>query len=184
MKRSLTIGLLAVGALLALALISCGGGDGEESGTVIQIKADDYKFLPNEVSIPAGQTVTIKLKNVTKQAHDLEVQRLQVEMMGGHEAAQGHAGAMPGTLALHTEKGKTVSATFKADRPGTYEFWCTISGHKEQGMVGKLVVTSGASGTLSNPVPRSDAPSSTSPLNTTIPSVPVIILGDGGHEGH
>ena len=184
MERLILLALVSISISLSLAAISCGGGDGGESRTVIEVKADDYKFLPNEVTVPAGQEVTIKLKNVTKQAHDLEVQRLQVEMMGGHEAAQGHAGAMPGTLALHTEKGKTVSATFKADLPGTYEFWCTISGHKEQGMVGKLVVTSGASGTLSNPAPISDAPSSVSPSNTAVPSVPVITLGDGGHEGH
>lgn len=100
--------------------------------------------------------------------------------MGDHQAAGDHAGAMPGTLVLHTEKGKTSSVTFKADRPGTYEFWCTISGHKELGMVGKLVVTSGTSGTLGNPAPRTDTSSAASPSSTPVPSVPAITLGDGG----
>jgi uncharacterized cupredoxin-like copper-binding protein len=180
MKRSLVLGLLVLGSLLSVAVISCGGGGSGDSGTVIEVRAEDYKFAPSEISVPAGQEVTLKLKNVTKQAHDLEVQGLKVEMMGGNMNMAEHEGAMPGTLALHTEKGKTVSATFKADRPGTYELWCTISGHKELGMVGKLVVTSGTSGALNDPAPKTGA----SPTSTNAPSVPQISFGDGGHEGH
>jgi uncharacterized cupredoxin-like copper-binding protein len=182
MKRSLVIGLIVLGALLSLSVLSCGGGS-EGSGTVIEVRAADYKFVPSEISVPVGQEVTLKLKNVTKQAHDLEVQGLQVEMMGDHQAAGDHAGAMPGTLALHTEKGKTSSATFKADRPGTYELWCTISGHKELGMVGKLVVTSGTSGMLNDSAPKAGAPAAASPTSAPAPSG-LQISFDGGHEGH
>ena len=178
------LGLLVLGSLLSVAVISCGGDGSGDSGTVIEVRAEDYKFVPSEISVPVGQEVTLKLKNVTKQAHDLEVQGLQIEMMGDHQAAGDHAGAMPGTLALHTEKGKTSSVTFKADRPGTYEFRCTISGHKELGMVGKLVVTSGTSGALSDTAPKTGAPAVASPTSTTGPSVPVMTVGDGGHEGH
>ena len=184
MKRSSIIGLIVLGSLLSLAAIACGGGDSGDSGTVIEVRAEDYKFVPSEISVPARQEVTLKLKNVTKQAHDLEVQGLQVEMMGDNMDMGQHAGAMPGTLALHTEKGKTSSVTFKADKAGTYELWCTISGHKELGMVGKLVVTSGTSGALNDAAPRTGAPAVASPTSTTAPSSPQITLGDGGHEGH
>ena len=183
MKRLLVIGLVTLSVTLSLAVMSC-GGDSADSGTVIEVRAEDYKFVPSQISVPAGQEVTLKLKNVTKQAHDLEVQGLQVEMMGDHQAAGDHARAIPGTLALHTEKGKTSSVTFKAKSTGTYELWCTISGHKEQGMVGKLVVTSGTSGALNDPAPRTGAPAVASPTSTTAPSNPQITLGDGGHEGH
>ena len=27
------------------------------------------------------------------------------------------------------------------DKPGTYKFWCTITGHKAGGMVGTITVT-------------------------------------------
>ena len=31
--------------------------------------------------------------------------------------------------------------TFTPSKPGTYEFYCTVAGHKEAGMVGILTVT-------------------------------------------
>src|SRR6266545_6222024 len=80
MKRSSIIGLIVLGSLLSLAALACGGGDSGDSGTVVEVRAEDYKFTPSEISDPAGQEVTLKLKNVTKQAHDLEVQGLRVEM--------------------------------------------------------------------------------------------------------
>lgn len=147
MKRSLLVALVVLSTALSLAIAACGGGgDDEEAGTVIEVRADEYDFLPDRVTIPAGQTVTLRLKNVGETEHDLEVQGLTIrredgiQAPAGHDAAGEHEGAAPGALALHTEKGKTASVTFMAEQKGTYEFWCTISGHKEQGMVGKLIV--------------------------------------------
>jgi len=141
MKRSLVIGLILLGALLSLAVLSCGGSDSGESGILIEVRAENYKFVPSEISVPAGQEVTLKLKNVTKQAHDLEVQALRVQVSGNAHDAGGHEGAAPGTLALHTARKKTASITFTADQKGTFDVWCTISGHKELGMIARLIVT-------------------------------------------
>ena len=65
---------------------------------------------------------------------------LSVQMMGEEDHSGDHEGAAPDAVAMHTGKGKSASMTFMAEQKGTYEFWCTISGHKEQGMVGKLTV--------------------------------------------
>ena len=140
MQDRLVFGAFLLSTALVLLSAACGGGNGKESGSVIEVRADEYKFSPNQVTISAGQTVTLRLKNVGETEHDLEVQGLRVQMMGDEEDMGGHEGAAPGTIAMHTQKGKTASVTFMAERGGTYEFWCTISGHKEQGMIGKLIV--------------------------------------------
>ena len=36
--------------------------------------------------------------------------------------------------------GQSATLEFTPSKPGTYEFWCTVSGHKEAGMNGTLVV--------------------------------------------
>ncbi len=36
--------------------------------------------------------------------------------------------------------GQTNTIEFTPTKPGTYEFFCTVAGHKEAGMVGTLVV--------------------------------------------
>lgn len=46
-----------------------------------------------------------------------------------------------GVIAAHAEPGTTATVLFTPTEAGVFEFACTIPGHKEAGMVGKLVVT-------------------------------------------
>jgi uncharacterized cupredoxin-like copper-binding protein len=43
---------------------------------------------------------------------------------------------------MHTaiEAGQESTLEFKATQAGTYTFYCTVAGHKEAGMMGKLIV--------------------------------------------
>ncbi len=39
------------------------------------------------------------------------------------------------------ESGASITVTIPADaKPGTYDFYCNVAGHKEAGMVGRLTV--------------------------------------------
>lgn len=44
-------------------------------------------------------------------------------------------------LHVHTGSGEQASVTFTPTEPGTYEFYCTVPGHREAGMIGQLTVT-------------------------------------------
>jgi len=59
------------------------------------------------------------------------------------EASGGEGSHAPGDAAMHahTAAGETVTVTFTPTEPGTYEFYCTVPGHREAGMIGTLVVT-------------------------------------------
>ncbi len=51
-------------------------------------------------------------------------------------------GDMHDTPKLHVAAGPAAQGklTFTPSKPGTYEFFCTVAGHKEAGMVGTLTV--------------------------------------------
>lgn len=81
----------------------------------------DFAFRPQEIRARAGQPVNLKLVNGGRITHDLTIPALgfQAVVQPGQETTVG----LPG------------SAT------GTYEFYCSIPGHREAGMIGRLVVT-------------------------------------------
>jgi uncharacterized cupredoxin-like copper-binding protein len=116
------------------------GGSSKSSDVTIEVQADNTRFVPSTINVPAGKTVTLKLVNKDDTEHDLQVQGLKADMTSGG----GHGGhgsdMMPGTVAVHANKKMTAWVTFMANERGTYEIWCTVSGHKEVGMVGQLVV--------------------------------------------
>jgi glucose/arabinose dehydrogenase/uncharacterized cupredoxin-like copper-binding protein len=80
----------------------------------------DIAFQPNELTIPAGQDVTITLDNKGNLPHSFDIDALGID---SGEIQPGSSG--------------TVTINAKA---GDYQFYCKVPGHKEAGMVGTLHV--------------------------------------------
>ena len=123
-------GTAALGALMmtlaAVTFGACGSSSGSGSSSTtaagapaIAITAKSFEFDPKEITVKSGDSATIALtaKDIP---HDFTVKEL-----GIHVPAQA---------------GKTASKKVTFDKPGTYTFYCSVSGHREAGMVGKLVV--------------------------------------------
>jgi uncharacterized cupredoxin-like copper-binding protein len=83
------------------------------------VESHDIFFQPTEIEIPANQDVKILLPNLGVSAHDFSIDALGINQA--------------------IAPGETAEVTINA-APGTYEFYCSVPGHKEAGMVGTLVV--------------------------------------------
>ena len=101
------------------------GAHGKNAPTVagareIAVRARSFKFTPNQITVDAGENVTIALRSVDV-LHDFVVKG------EGHiVSAKGH---------------KTAKGGLVIDTPGTFKFWCSVSGHRKAGMRGTIVVT-------------------------------------------
>ena len=139
MKRTTWMGALALTGVLALA--GCGGSDNGSggggaastgssskssssgSGSKLQLAADPsgkLKFTTSKLSAKAG-TVTIDFSNQSSVPHAV--------------AVEGHGVDKDGQTI--TKGSNTLTVKLK---PGTYEFYCPVDGHKQAGMEGTLTV--------------------------------------------
>lgn len=146
--------VVAVGSVAVVAACGGSGDDGamdmEHGGaagdrtmaaeTRVTVRIVDALFDPDEITISSGQLIELTLENKDGQEHDFQVDGLEVEVMSGGASSEEHGGGDGNTLALHTPADNTGSIVFMAMDPGTYEFYCTIAGHKDAGMVGTLTV--------------------------------------------
>ena len=115
---------LACGALL---LGGCGttGVAASTNGQTINVTGNDaMRFQPDTITVKAGQPVTIAFKNAGIIPHDFVSD-----------------GADTNVRLVNVGSGRTQSGTFEASKPGTYQVVCSQPGHKEAGMVAKIVVT-------------------------------------------
>jgi len=87
----------------------------------IEIVATDFSFKPAEVTVKAGEVVNLQLVNQGVAAHDLVVPSLG--------------------LWLAVPPGQSLTSGMKFDRPGEYELFCSVPGHREVGMIGRIIVT-------------------------------------------
>lgn len=143
--------ILGGSIVLAFAAAACGGSGGgmnmTETSTpvtpdsTVTIRAQNVTFTPEKLTVPAGKIVELKLENMDATEHDFQVDGLDADVMaGGSMNAEHGGGSGPMMVAVHAMPNEMSSVTFMAKTPGTYNFWCTIAGHKDAGMTGTITV--------------------------------------------
>jgi uncharacterized cupredoxin-like copper-binding protein len=107
----------------------------------INLIADDFSYKPNRIVMKKGVPMKVTFQNNGKVEHDFEVVStgefiISSESTNNHQ----HGNEGKGKPHLHAKPGETATSVWQVTEVGTYEFYCTIPGHKENGMIGKLVV--------------------------------------------
>jgi uncharacterized cupredoxin-like copper-binding protein len=112
----------------------------------ITLTARTMTYSPPAFEVVAGAPVELTFINEDALEHDFSILEIPVEsvsepdaMSAEHEMEMG-AAAMDPVLHVAAEPGATNNLTFTPTKPGAYEFFCTVAGHKEAGMVGTMVV--------------------------------------------
>lgn len=98
-------------------------GSATQTGEVKEFTVDSFEmgFSLKTITVKKGDTVKITLTNSGKYTHDWVVDELSAR-----------------TKVI--KNGETDSITFVADKVGTYEYYCSVMTHRQQGMVGTLIV--------------------------------------------
>ncbi len=102
---------------------SSGAASGGAAASNVNVSETEYKLSPSDPTVKKG-TVTFKATNDGKVQHSIEV-----EGPGGEQR-------------LQTPLNPGQSGTLKVDftKPGKYEWYCPIDGHKNLGMKGEVTV--------------------------------------------
>jgi uncharacterized cupredoxin-like copper-binding protein len=123
---------LTLAAVLAgLAVVGCSQGKAEEDAQTISIRFS--RFIPGELTAPAGKPMSFALKNGDPIEHEW--------IVGTEDVHERHR---TGTEAYHDSRATEVTipafstrlTTITFDTPGDYLFICHLPGHEAYGMRG------------------------------------------------
>ena len=133
--------LLVAAALMVLSACSAGQA---KSATDVTMEMTDFAYSPASITIPAGEPVTLTIKNAGNIEHDFVVEKIDAttDMLqdSGSEAHHAHGEKQNYDLHVSANAGETSVLELTVSEPGTYEVFCSVPGHKEAGMIGKLNV--------------------------------------------
>ena len=130
--------------LIIFALLLTGCAAAAPQKTEITIIANEFKFEPASITVPAGRPVTLTIKNKGTVEHDFVIQKISLKDVVQESSSMNMNHDMSSmNYALHvaTISGESSVITFTPVEAGTYEFFCAVKGHKESGMTGTMVVT-------------------------------------------
>lgn len=94
---------------------------GVSEAATVTVVARDLAFDPSEVTVSSSHGTVIQLINNGRVTHNLTIDELGVQVV--------------------VPAGGTGEVTVEGPEPGaTYQFYCSVSGHREAGMVGTITV--------------------------------------------
>ena len=156
-------------SVLLVAAAACGGGAAVEEAhgddahdvepaaaaslevapkdALFLVQMTNFAFSPSTLDVKTGDVIEIAIQNVTTEPHDFTIERIDADLhisyLGGAGTHEHGGTAMAADLHfVLTEPGSGV-VHIKVHEPGEYIFYCSIPGHRELGMEGTLIVTSG-----------------------------------------
>ena len=131
----------------AVMLTACGAKtEATNSKEELSLTATDIAFDTTRLEVKAGEMVEVTLHNEGVLEHDFSI--MEIPHTGDVMAEEAESGMEHDMSSLSMEPeihvaapvGESLSVAFTPSTPGEYEFFCTVAGHKEAGMVGTLVV--------------------------------------------
>jgi plastocyanin len=139
-----------------VVLAGCGGGgnnESEQSGAVVQtvqISEKEYSLTPSTVNVSKPGTVEFQVTNDGQITHALEIEGNGVE-----EETE------------DIEPGESATLRVDLSKEGSYEMYCPIDGHKDQGMKGTVTVGSTPAGTTTTGETEHETTTTTTTQTTT-----------------
>jgi uncharacterized cupredoxin-like copper-binding protein len=107
------------------------GASGGAIKTVV-IKESEFKLSPSSVTLSKPGTYTFKAENKGSTQHSLEIEGKGLKSEGSE------GGEAELEQVLNPGQSGVLTVTFQ--RPGTYEMYCPVDGHEQEGMKGVVVV--------------------------------------------
>ena len=147
----LTTASLVISMVVAAGCAPSGGSaGGAGSGSSVTVTVSEFAFKPAALTLKVGQRYTVRLQNQGQVLHDWTVDAIPVQDVTVGTSAAHSMSDMGVTMApeeatqLHVaaDRGKAADVSFTPTKAGEYVFYCTVPGHREAGMQGKLMVGS------------------------------------------
>lgn len=127
---------------VAILLTACSGTAAPEKEITLDLT--DFSYSIPSFTIPAGEPVTVTLVNKGLVEHDFVIEQVDAQMTllqdSGSEAHQAHGEESDFDVHASAQVGTTTVIELTILEPGTYQFFCSVEGHREAGMIGELIV--------------------------------------------
>jgi plastocyanin len=122
--------MFAIWAAMLLLLAGCTtlqpqvALSGKETEKVVELKAESFKFLPNNIKAFEGDTILFHIENSSDSSHNFTITNPKQQTIN--------------SVALPAKKTVDIKVSFT--EPGVYEFYCDRPLHSSFGMKGRVEV--------------------------------------------
>lgn len=132
-----------ISLLIQSAFSFCSEGSDSVRKQIISMEAEDMAYSASELHLKANVPYLLKFTNRGNAVHDFNSEELPVKNVALSRTAtlgEEHSHHKNSSLHIAASGGESSTAEFTVSKPGIYEYYCTVPGHKEEGMRGTVYV--------------------------------------------
>ncbi|MEG4396197.1 plastocyanin/azurin family copper-binding protein [Microcoleus sp. BROC3] len=138
--------ILCFGTILVPAAIASAGGDlSRQPVTEITVslgnEAGELKFFPNLLEFESGKRYKLVLTNPSSQKHYFTAKNF-ADASWTQKVEAGNVEIKGSIHELELKPGAMAEWVFVPMKSGSYNLRCTVAGHTEAGMIGKITIAS------------------------------------------
>ncbi len=152
-KFSLGIAVVMALALCSFAIANNSALAASASGNLLKkpatevtvslgTSAGELKFVPNNLEFTTGKRYKLKLTNPSPQKHYFTAKDF-ADAIWTQKVEAGNVEVKGAIHELELKPQAEAEWVFVPMKPGSYQLRCTIAGHAEAGMTGKIALVSG-----------------------------------------
>ncbi|MEG5163911.1 plastocyanin/azurin family copper-binding protein [Microcoleus sp. AT3-A2] len=131
--------------LMPAAIVSAAGDLSRQPVTEITVslgnEAGELKFFPNLLEFESGKRYKLVLKNPSSQKHYFTAKNF-ADASWTQKVEAGKVEIKGAIHELELKPGAMAEWVFVPMKSGTYNLRCTVAGHTEAGMIGKITIAS------------------------------------------
>ncbi|KON90355.1 hypothetical protein AF332_18015 [Sporosarcina globispora] len=105
---------------------------------VLTVYPSKFTYTPSDITLNKGQEAALTLSNLDNVDHDIEIKQIAVKKLDNNKHA--NHGTDQADFHLHASRKSEAALRFTPLESGVFKFYCTIPGHKENGMIGTITV--------------------------------------------
>jgi uncharacterized cupredoxin-like copper-binding protein len=110
------------------------------AGQTVSIEMTDLKYSNTALTAKTGAVIEVSLANKGSIEHDFTLAKIPGDKAFRVAGKDQAVAAGKNEVHAHLNSGESGAVRLNVSQAGTYEFWCTVAGHKEAGMKGTLTV--------------------------------------------
>lgn len=115
-------------------------GSDWNTASVVSVELHDHHYEPGQLRFEKGRPYILRLKNVGGQAHDMKGSTFFTAIVARMATSQAGRVITPYMRSIYVRPKQEIELWFVPVKSGTFDFFCTLEGHREAGMEGSVVI--------------------------------------------
>jgi uncharacterized cupredoxin-like copper-binding protein len=115
-------------------------GDPKKPSRTVEVDMSEMKYTPSRIEVKQGEQIRFVIRNVGEEEHEFMLATTEENLKHAEDMSKQPHMEHDDPNEVRLKPKQSAELVWKFTKAGTFEYSCLIPGHRENGMIGQVVV--------------------------------------------